>query len=74
MTYMDGPPLPRWRTRIERRPLDNPPTVDDATRVRILDEAERYPNFTAAELAAALSHDGVAVDTLTVRGVLEASS
>jgi hypothetical protein len=70
---MDNPPLSRrFRTRLERRPLDNPPQVDDAVRDRILGAAEQLPRFTAAELSAVLTHDGEPVDTVTVRAVLEA--
>lgn len=71
MTYMDH--FSRQSPRpLRRRPLENPPLVDDAVREQILDAARDLPNFTAAELKAELNGRGVPVDVDTVRAVLEA--
>lgn len=74
MSYMDGPGPRRLHRPLRRQPLNNPPAVADTVRALILDAADRYPRFTAAELAALLQTDGVDVEIPAVRGVLEASA
>ncbi len=51
--------------------LGIPPRVNDAARFRILDGAEQFPKFNAAELAAVLTRVGAPITADMVRVVLE---